>query len=605
MLYEVVAGFYVWRKRPLASGNAVWFLVINLAFAALFYGVTGGIGSVYYYPFAMVTAYAALALKAVPAAVFILCATALHTVVGALLVPRAQWNAEVVGVAVGESVVLLALGGVVLYFTGMVRRDAQAHDAARAEAQRRALLNEMALRLAEHGLDLARVGQTIVEAARRLPQTEYVLLVWRGNGDQQPHVVSSTSAQHTEGEHLAGLEWPTALRRVVGMGAGYATPLPAAFARDPVRQVILATSALPDGATPGAICFGRQADQPLTPDEQAYVQELAAEAGLAIRNARLYARELEQVERLHRFQNLQTTYFAAVAHEMKTPLTVLRTLAPSLRRLPELPDETRREILDAIDGNLARLEWSINGPLKAARLEAGVIVLRPRPLDLVGYIQQVAERLSPWLDLKRQQVLITAARDLPLVLADSSQIDHVIANLLVNAIKYGPDDSTIGVDLQPTGEVMQVCVEDEGPGVPPRNGSASLTSFTRPMRRTPPVALVWVSTSAGSSCTCMAGASGWRSGRRRQPLLLHPRPWPARRIVGKAARMKASQKILVIDDEREITRRGAPDDYPAGAGVAGDRGPRRPGGAGTDRRANRPTWCCSTSRCRACTASTF
>lgn len=477
VLYEVVVGYYIWRKRPLASGNAVWFLVINLAFAALFYGVTGGIGSVYYYPFAMVAAYAALALRAVPAVVFILCATALHIVVGALSVPRAQWNAEVAGVAVGESVVLLALGGVVLYFTGMLRRDARAHDATRAEAQRRALLNEMALRLAEHGLDLTRVGQTIVDAARRLPQTEYVLVLVRGNGDQQPHIFASTTVQHTEGEQLAGLEWPTARRRVVGMGAGYATSLPAAFHHDPVRQVILASYALPDGSTPGAICFGRQADHPLNPDEQTYVQELTAEAALAVRNAQLYAREVEQVERLHRFQALQATYFAAVAHEMKTPLTVLRTLAPSLRRLLDLPDETRHEILDAIDGNLARLEWSINGPLKAARLEAGVIVLRPRPLELVGYVEQVADRLSPWLHLKRQQVLITAARDLPLVQADGRQIDHIIGNLLVNAIKYGPDDGTIRVDVQPTGEVMQVSVEDEGPGVPPEQRERIFDKF--------------------------------------------------------------------------------------------------------------------------------
>jgi two-component system sensor histidine kinase KdpD len=241
--------------------------------------------------------------------------------------------------------------------------------------------------------------------------------------------------------------------------------LPALFVADGVPQVIVVFLRLPAGDMLGAICFGRQTDQPLSADEQVYLQGLAAEAGLAIRNARLYARELEQVERLRRFQELQTTYFSALAHDMKTPLTVLKMLAPSLR-LPDLAEQTRGEILDAIEGNLARLEWSINGPLESVRLEAGAIVLHLRPLDLVRFIRQLVDRIAPWLELKRQQVSIQVDSDLPPVLADGSLLDHVITNLLVNAIKFAPAGTTIQVRLQVVEDVMQVGVEDEGPGVP-------------------------------------------------------------------------------------------------------------------------------------------
>ena len=289
---------------------------------------------------------------------------------------------------------------------------------------------------------------------------------------QPLRVVASTSVRHPVGEQVVGLRLPTGLEPVIGTGAGYGTPLPTAFAGDAVPQVILLPLHLPTGELMGALICGRQSDQPLTADEQAFAFDLGVEAGLAIRYARLFAREQEQIESLQRFQELQTSYFSMVAHEMKTPLTVLRTLTPALHQLSDLPDETRREIVEAINGNLARLEWAISSLLDGARLEAGLIVPHPRPLNLASSIRQVVEHISSWLELKRQRVSVKAAPDLPLVLADGSLTEHVITNLLVNAMKFAPEDSTIVVTLQPPGplpaeQVMQVCVEDEGPGVPP------------------------------------------------------------------------------------------------------------------------------------------
>lgn len=354
-----------------------------------------------------------------------------------------------------------------------------------------------------------RVLRTVVESGAYLSHTRFtVVLLLEPPKFRGPRGCVQQRAQSCMGENTLRIKWPVG-ELVNGLGAGYNRPLPAAFAADGVpagnrRLPPLAGDAL------GAICFGRQTDQRLNVNEQAYLQGLAAEAGMAIRNTRLYAHELEQVERLRRFQEIQATYFSALAHEMKTPLTVLKMLAPSLRQLPDLPEHTHGEILEAIEGNLTRLEWSINGPLESARLEAGAIVLRLRPLDLVHIIQHVVAHIGPWLELKRQQVHIQADVDLPLVLADSSLIDHVIADLLVNAIKFAPAGTTIEVNLQVVEGAMQVVVEDKGPGCRRANEHVSSTSFTQLAPDRALVAPVWGSTSAGSLCRCMADASGWR-----------------------------------------------------------------------------------------------
>jgi K+-sensing histidine kinase KdpD len=467
ILYEGVTSCFIWWKKPLASGQAGWFLVLTLIFATLSYAITGGIGSMYFYLLVLVTIYATLALKTGAAALFILGIAVAHLLLGLTLIPAADWDAVIARVAFGESTVLLVLGGITLFFSAQIRRDARGYQRALVEAQHSALLNQVGRQLAEQSLDLARVLAVLLEATHLLPQSEFALVLLLDPPAPPLRVVASTTAWHPVGEAVPDLAWLAPLRCVTGTGAGYATPVPPFFGHDAVRQIIILPLTLPSGDVLGAISLGRQSDQPLTAEEQGLVQTLATEAGLAVRNARLYAQEVDQVERLRRFQELQTTYFAALAHEIKTPLTVLRTLLPAVRQWPALADETRREMLEAIDGNLARLEWSINGSLEGAQLEAGVLVLHPHPLQLASAVRQVVARIAPWLDLKRQRVSVSAAPDLPLALADASQLEHVLTNLLVNAIKYAPAASTIAVELQPVAQVMQVCVVDEGPGVPP------------------------------------------------------------------------------------------------------------------------------------------
>ena len=466
LLCDAALSFVIWHKMPLSTGQGGWALFAIVLLAGGFYAATGGVGSIYFVPFALGAIHISFALRTDVALVFALVLTALLVFVGRLLVPAASWDADMAKVAFAEGSVIFVLSGIGIFFANRIRSTEVSYRATRAEADRNAALNEISLRLAEHNPDINRVLRTVVESGAYLSHTMFTVVLLLEPPNSEVRVAASSSERHPVGEKTLRIEWPVDERLVNGLGAGYSRPLPAFFAADGLSQVVVVFLRLPAGNVLGAICFGRQTDQRLSANEQAYLQGLAAEAGMAIRNAQLYARELEQVERLRRFQEIQATYFSALAHEMKTPLTVLKMLAPSLRQLPDLPEHTRGEILEAIEGNLTRLEWSINGPLESARLEAGAIVLRLRPLDLVHSIQHVVAHIGPWLELKRQQVHIQADVGLPLVLADSSLIDHVLTNLLVNAIKFAPAGSTIEVRLQVVEGAMQVVVEDEGPGVP-------------------------------------------------------------------------------------------------------------------------------------------
>jgi signal transduction histidine kinase len=146
---------------------------------------------------------------------------------------------------------------------------------------------------------------------------------------------------------------------------------------------------------------------------------------------------------------------------------VLKTLVPSLQRLPEVPAGMQAEILETIEQNLGRLELLITDLLESTRLEADAVALHLRPVNLAGRAQRVLDGLTPLLERKRQRVVLRAADGLPPVWADGRRVEQILSNLVHNASKFAPPGSDIEIELSPEDGAMQICVADAGPGVPP------------------------------------------------------------------------------------------------------------------------------------------
>jgi len=206
---------------------------------------------------------------------------------------------------------------------------------------------------------------------------------------------------------------------------------------------------------------------PLTAADRNLLKTLGLEAGLALHNAQLYRREEEHVRQLERFSEMRANFFSALGHELKTPLTVLKTLAPSLNRLPDLPPETRAEITESIQINLERLDGLINELFESLRLEANMVTIHPTTLDVRARIRRNLAALRPVLEQKHLQVETQIPSGLPSVQADPRRFDQILGNLLHNAIKFSPEDGRIRVSAALDANSVRICVEDAGPGIPP------------------------------------------------------------------------------------------------------------------------------------------
>lgn len=171
----------------------------------------------------------------------------------------------------------------------------------------------------------------------------------------------------------------------------------------------------------------------------------------------LYAR-IDAIER----------FAADVAHELKNPLTSLKSAVEMLKRAGG--DELRERLMAVIASDVSRIDRLITDISDASRLDAELSREHIRPVDLAHLLQIVVE-VYQLVPLPRG---VTLAMTLALpprtfVLGQDQRLGQILRNLIDNAVSFSPDGGTVAIRAEERDGCAQVAVEDEGPGVPPEN----------------------------------------------------------------------------------------------------------------------------------------
>jgi signal transduction histidine kinase len=178
------------------------------------------------------------------------------------------------------------------------------------------------------------------------------------------------------------------------------------------------------------------------------------------------ANRLRKTEaRLRHLDQLKNEFIGMVAHDMRTPLTVISGFIDRLRQDDDLPRSDRDESIDAIARNAKRASDFVENLLQFARLESDGFHQRPGPFDLGALAYRVADDLGAGQHL--DAIVLHVDSDLPKAFADEERNRQVIANLLSNAVKYSPPKAPIDVDVGRQGDMLRVAVRDHGPGITP------------------------------------------------------------------------------------------------------------------------------------------
>lgn len=162
-----------------------------------------------------------------------------------------------------------------------------------------------------------------------------------------------------------------------------------------------------------------------------------------------------------------------ISHELRSPLM---TLSASIGVLEHRRDELSIEAAQAVDllgKDLRRFTGLVEDLLEISRLDGGAVVADADPIVLVDFLT-FAVRQSRTPDLP---VVVDAADQGTVIVADKRRLAQVIQNLVDNAAKYGDGATEIGFTA--SSEMVQIYVEDRGPGVPTSDRERIFDRFTR------------------------------------------------------------------------------------------------------------------------------
>jgi heavy metal sensor kinase len=166
---------------------------------------------------------------------------------------------------------------------------------------------------------------------------------------------------------------------------------------------------------------------------------------------------------LQRLQNSFETlkrFTADASHELRTPLSSIRSVGEvGLQRL-RTPEEYRDTIGSMLE-EVTRLTETVDGLLSISRADAGQVVPHRTTFSALELAREVVALLGLLADEKEQQIQITGDADLS-VNADRSLLHRGLANIVENAIKYGPSASPISILIARTGNYVDISVEDRG-----------------------------------------------------------------------------------------------------------------------------------------------
>ncbi|MFZ6762553.1 stimulus-sensing domain-containing protein [Pseudoroseomonas sp. WGS1072] len=161
----------------------------------------------------------------------------------------------------------------------------------------------------------------------------------------------------------------------------------------------------------------------------------------------------------------QNERFAAdVAHELRNPLTSVRSALETLRRI-ENPEHQKR-LLDIIADDAVRMDRLIADISDSSRVDAELSRTASEPVDVAPFLSALAELHNSTRKEDGPVVELELAKPPLVVRGVEGRLVQVFRNLLGNAISFSPPRGKVWMKARPTGAMMEFMVEDEGPGIP-------------------------------------------------------------------------------------------------------------------------------------------
>jgi signal transduction histidine kinase len=212
-------------------------------------------------------------------------------------------------------------------------------------------------------------------------------------------------------------------------------------------------------------------------DDVSALQNVANQIAIALENARTYVTEREAAKRLRELDRSKRRFLANMSHELRTPLTnIIGFSRLMLKGIDGQLSGQLRSDTQIIYHNGQHLLGLINDLLDISHIEAGLVALEFREVNLAELINSVMATASALVRDKEVELHQEIAPDLPVVQADAARIRQVLLRLLTNAAKFTERGTITIRSWASDGEVL-VSVSDTGAGIPPEDHERIFQQF--------------------------------------------------------------------------------------------------------------------------------
>lgn len=183
-------------------------------------------------------------------------------------------------------------------------------------------------------------------------------------------------------------------------------------------------------------------------------------------------RELEEADRQ------KDNFLSTVAHELRSPLTVL-SLAVQFLRLPQADPRLHEQTLSRLERQTAYMARLIEDLLDLTRVRCGTFTLRREVVDLRSVFVTAAETAQPLIESREHRLELTPFPEPLWVIGDPARLIEVVSNLLNNAATYTPKGGRIWLSAAKEGQTVTVRIRDDGMGIPKEMLSRVFELFAR------------------------------------------------------------------------------------------------------------------------------
>jgi len=214
----------------------------------------------------------------------------------------------------------------------------------------------------------------------------------------------------------------------------------------------------------GAVALHRHASPPLLASQRDHLQHMCDVFGLELERAQTL-RVAQQAKEDAQSQSLRNTLLTSISHDYRTPLANLMGAASAIHdQAPRLSTEKIAALAQTVLDEAQHLNQMTTNTLQLARLDAAPLQIKKdweSLQEIVGSVMAKARQRHP-----QRHFRVAVPERLPLIQCDAILLVQLFDNLIENAVKYSPSDTAIDLLVRATANALEVCVADQGPGIP-------------------------------------------------------------------------------------------------------------------------------------------